>query len=129
MWLLEVHVVFEGGAGALFGGLTFLIGIFDKSFLIEEVPGEIGVAGGAGAGVGVGAGADAPDEGVGAVEAAAAAVAAAAAARLLSLGFLPGLGLGGSTQCLLVRITRPLRGQSWRLFACSAPTAPSLGAI
>lgn len=29
--------------------------------------------------------------------------------RLLSLGFLPGFGLGGRTQCLLVLITRPLR--------------------
>lgn len=102
----------------------FLIGSLDKSFLIEDVPGDTGVLGGtaldgleteaeAGA-VGAGAGADVE---AGAGTAAGAGVVAEGAVRLLSLGFLPGFGLGGKTQCLLVLITKPLREPLWRLLA------------
>ena len=108
----------------------FLIGSLDKSFLIEDVPGETGVLGGTAADgleveaetgtevgtVGADANVDVADAGAGIVTGAgvvaAGAVAPAVAegaVRLLSLGFLPGFGLGGKTQCLLVLITSPLR--------------------
>lgn len=82
------------------------------------------------AGVGVDATA-----GIGAAACVAAATGAVAAdadaARLRSqlLGLRPGLGRGGSTQCLLVLITRPVRGPPDLRLGCSGPPLASLGAI
>lgn len=98
----------------------FLIGSLDKSFLIEEVPGETGVLGGTVVGLDVDADTGADDDDT------------ADIARFLSLGFLPGFGRGGKTQCLLVLITKPLREPLCRLLACSVPNPLlllSLGAI
>lgn len=100
----------------------FLIGSLDKSFLIEEVPGETGVLGGTAVGLDEGADTGADDDDADAAD----------VARFLSLGFLPGFGRGGKTQCLLVLITKPFREPLCRLLACSVPNPLlllSLGAI